>query len=62
MLGWLWLMRKAACAGGLLLLVKAALTYTDLGRRAMALIECSGPPCTNTSTSPNPYDLACCCS
>ena len=41
MLGWVWAMRKAAGAGGLLL-ARAALTYTDLGRRAIALMGCSG--------------------
>jgi hypothetical protein len=39
LLGWLWIMRKGAAAGAALLLFRAAVTYADLGRKAVTMLE-----------------------
>lgn len=39
MLSWLWMLRKTATAVAALLLLRAAVTYADLGRKAVAMLE-----------------------
>jgi len=39
LVAWLWLLRKATCAGGLCALCHAALCYTDLGRKTLSKLD-----------------------